>query len=71
MKMEQNMPVNLNLLIVEIHFLPGTVAGPITSSIKGFDLSLFFQFSGGNKIYNGTKASVSDMRYWNNSKDSI
>ena len=36
---------------------------------KGFDLSLFFQFSGGNKIYNGTKASVSDMRYWNNSKD--
>lgn len=38
-------------------------------SYKGFDLSLFFQFSGGNKIYNGTKASVSDMRYWNNSKD--
>ena len=36
---------------------------------KGFDLSLFFQFSGGNKIYNGTKASVSYMRYWNNSKD--
>ena len=36
---------------------------------KGFDLPLFFQFSGGNKIYNGTKASVSDMRYWNNSKD--
>ena len=36
---------------------------------KGLDLSLFFQFSGGNKIYNGTKASVSDMRYWNNSKD--
>ena len=25
---------------------------------KGFDLSLFFQFSGGNKIYNGTKASA-------------
>jgi len=38
-------------------------------SYKNFDLSLFFQFSGGNKIYNGTKASVSDMRYWNNSKD--
>ena len=36
---------------------------------KGFDLALFFQFSGGNKIYNGTKASTSDMRYWNNSKD--
>lgn len=38
-------------------------------SYKNFDLSLFFQFSGGNKIYNGTKASVSDMRYWNNSKE--
>jgi len=38
-------------------------------SYKNFDLSLFFQFSGGNKIYNGTKATVSDMRYWNNSKD--
>ena len=36
---------------------------------KGFDLTIFFQFSGGNKIYNGTKATVSDMRYWNNSKD--
>ncbi|HCO68542.1 MAG TPA: TonB-dependent receptor, partial [Dysgonomonas sp.] len=38
-------------------------------SYKNFDLSVFFQFSGGNKIYNGTKATVSDMRYWNNSKD--
>lgn len=38
-------------------------------SYKRFDLSLFFQFSGGNKIYNGTHATVSDMRYWNNSKD--
>lgn len=34
---------------------------------KQLDLSLFFQFSGGNYIYNGTRASVSDMRYWNNS----
>lgn len=38
-------------------------------SYKNFDLTLFFQFSGGNKIYNGTRASVSDMRYWNNSVD--
>lgn len=38
-------------------------------SYKNFDLSLFFQFSGGNYIYNGTKATVSDMRYWNNSKE--
>lgn len=36
---------------------------------RGFDLSLFFQFSGGNKIYNGTRATTSDMRNWNNSKD--
>lgn len=38
-------------------------------SYKNFDLSLFFQFSGGNKIYNGTHATISDMRFWNNSKD--
>ena len=36
---------------------------------KNFDLSLLFQFSGGNKIYNGTKATMSDIRWWNNSKD--
>lgn len=36
---------------------------------KDFDLSLLFQFSGGNKIYNGTKATMSDVRWWNNSKD--
>lgn len=40
-----------------------------TFTYKNFDLSLFFQFSGGNYIYNGTKATVSDMRFWNNSKD--
>jgi hypothetical protein len=28
-----------------------------------------FQFSGGNKIYNGTKATCADMRYWNNTID--
>lgn len=38
-------------------------------SYKGWDMSLFFQFSGGNKIYNGMKATLSDMRFWNNSKD--
>lgn len=36
---------------------------------KNFDLSLLFQFSGGNKIYNGTKATMSDVRWWNNSID--
>ncbi len=36
---------------------------------KNFDLSLFFQFSGGNKIYNGSTATLSDVRFWNNSVD--
>lgn len=36
---------------------------------KNFDLSILFQFSGGNKIYNGTTATCSDMRYWNNTTD--
>ena len=36
---------------------------------RNFDLSVLFQFSGGNKIYNGTKATMSDVRWWNNSKD--
>ena len=40
-----------------------------TCSYKGFDLNVFFQFSGGNYIYNGTKATSSDMRFWNNSTD--
>lgn len=36
---------------------------------KSWDLTLFFQFSGGNKIYNGMKATMSDMRFWNNTTD--
>ena len=36
---------------------------------KGFDATLFFQFSGGNKVLNGTKATLSDMRFWNNAKE--
>ena len=36
---------------------------------KSWDATLFFQFSGGNKIYNGMKATTSDMRFWNNSTD--
>lgn len=38
-------------------------------TFRDFDLSVLFQFSGGNKIYNGTKATMSDVRWWNNSKD--
>ena len=36
---------------------------------KGFDLNLFFQYSGGNYIYNGMRATGSDMRFWNNTRD--
>jgi TonB-linked SusC/RagA family outer membrane protein len=36
---------------------------------KNFDLSILFQYSGGNYIYNGSAATLSDMRYWNNSMD--
>lgn len=40
-----------------------------TFRYKAFDMTLFFQFSGGNKIYNGTKATAADMRFWNNAED--
>ena len=33
---------------------------------KGFDLNVFFQFSGGNWIMNAMTASGSDNRWWNN-----
>jgi len=36
---------------------------------KSFDANLMFQFSGGNYIYNGTKAGLRDMRQWNNHTD--
>jgi TonB-linked SusC/RagA family outer membrane protein len=36
---------------------------------KNFDLSLLLQYSGGNWIYNGGTATLSDMRNWNNSID--
>lgn len=38
---------------------------------KGFDLNMLFFFSGGNYIYNGTKAGIRDMRSWNNSKEML
>jgi len=34
---------------------------------KNLDMSVLFQFSGGNKIYNGSTATLSDVRFWNNS----
>lgn len=33
---------------------------------KGFDLNVFFQFSGGNWIMNANTATGSDNRWWNN-----
>jgi TonB-linked SusC/RagA family outer membrane protein len=36
---------------------------------KNFDLNIMFQFSGGNYIYNGSKAGMRDMRQWNNHVD--
>ncbi|NBA88703.1 SusC/RagA family TonB-linked outer membrane protein [Emticicia sp. CRIBPO] len=36
---------------------------------KGFDLALNFTYSGGNYIYNGSKAGLRDQRVWNNSVD--
>ncbi|WP_460581700.1 SusC/RagA family TonB-linked outer membrane protein [Hymenobacter luteus] len=40
-----------------------------TFRYKNFDLGVFIQFSGGNYIYNGTKAGLHDMRFWNNDVD--
>jgi TonB-linked SusC/RagA family outer membrane protein len=40
-----------------------------TFRFYGFDVTLFLQYSGGNWIYNGTGASLSDFRWWNNSMD--
>ncbi|WP_162303829.1 SusC/RagA family TonB-linked outer membrane protein [Paracnuella aquatica] len=36
---------------------------------KGLDLYLGFTYSGGNKMYNGTKATLMDNRFFNNQKD--
>ncbi len=40
-----------------------------TVKYKNFDLGVFLQFSGGNYIYNGTKAGLRDQRFWNNHTD--
>jgi TonB-linked SusC/RagA family outer membrane protein len=57
----------------------GVVIGPVlpkwyggldnTFKYKNFDLGIFVQFSGGNYIYNGTKAGLRDQRFWNNHTD--
>lgn len=40
-----------------------------TFTLGNFDLGVFIQFSGGNYIYNGTKAGLHDQRFWNNAAD--
>ncbi|RXK59853.1 TonB-dependent receptor [Lacibacter luteus] len=40
-----------------------------TIRYNGFDLNMLFFFSGGNYVYNGTKAGLRDMRSWNNSTE--
>lgn len=36
---------------------------------KNFDVSMLFFFSGGNYVYNGTRAGMLDQRSWNNTTD--
>ena len=42
-----------------------------TFRYKGFDLDILLYFSGGNYVYNGTKAGLHDNRNWNNAKDAL
>lgn len=42
-----------------------------TFSYKNFDLGIFFQYSGGNYVYNGTKSGLRDQRFWNNHTDML
>lgn len=40
-----------------------------TFRFKGFDLNILMFFSGGNYVYNGTKAGLRDARNWNSMKE--
>jgi TonB-linked SusC/RagA family outer membrane protein len=42
-----------------------------TLKYKGFDFNVLLYFSGGNYVYNGTKAGLHDNRNWNNAKDNL
>ncbi|WP_199119397.1 SusC/RagA family TonB-linked outer membrane protein [Pedobacter sp. ASV28] len=58
------------------NYLDGRIQGPSlptyygglnnSFSYKRFDLDFGFIFSGGNKLYNGTRANLLDQRYFNN-----
>jgi TonB-linked SusC/RagA family outer membrane protein len=61
--------------------LDGIVIGPAipkyfggfdnTFRYKGFDLNVLVYFSGGNYVYNGSRAGLHDNRNWNNAKDAL
>ncbi|CAM3493929.1 TonB-dependent receptor [Pontibacter korlensis] len=63
-------PVNGSHASAVYNALP-TWYGGFTNNFKygNFDLSLLFSYSGGNYIYNGTKAGLRDQRIWNNHTD--
>lgn len=42
-----------------------------TFRFMGFDLNILLYFSGGNYVYNGSKAGLHDNRNWNNAKDAL
>ena len=42
-----------------------------TVRFKGFDFNILLYFSGGNYVYNGSKAGLHDNRQWNNAKDAL
>jgi TonB-linked SusC/RagA family outer membrane protein len=42
-----------------------------TVRFKGFDVNVLLYFSGGNYVYNGTKAGLHDNRNWNNAADAM
>jgi len=42
-----------------------------TIRYKGFDFNILLYYSGGNYVYNGTKAGLHDNRNWNNAKDAL
>ena len=58
------------------NYKDGRIQGPSLPTYYGglnnnftygnFDLTIGLIFSGGNKIYNGTKGTLSDQRYFNN-----
>jgi TonB-dependent starch-binding outer membrane protein SusC len=58
------------------NYRDGRIQGPSLPTYYGglnnnftygnFDLAINFIFSGGNKLYNGTKGTLSDQRYFNN-----